>query len=488
MESRTDLDLDLEERRRVLDSWVETRRRIAALEAEAAELLIEQIALHDADVSTSPFHREAIYRSMVAEFSAAGRVSKGYMEFAFADASALQTHLPAVRAAFATGSLSSGHVREIVRASALVAEAIRNKKVDAEVMDLFETAVLVVAESDTAARTRAHARQVAAALTGETLAERHRRAAEERCVTVKSLDDGLALLTAVLPEWIATAISDRLNRMTKQVVRARADREIVPQPSWFSSDAEALSSEAHPSGSSRPESLDPEDFALDAPALDLYAPGVIHGTDGGTFTTDPEIEHFPADTRTWAQVQTDLFTDLLLTADPSAANGDGLDGIHARIQVTVAASTLTGADDRPAELDGHGPLHPDVARDLAGRNTGWSRLFLDPTGMVVETDTYTPTEGMRRFLRARDQHCRFPGCRMPVHRCEIDHNHDHAKGGRTRLDNLGHFCRSHHTLKHPDIPDPHRWTAQQDRDGGITWHSPLGRAYSDPPPRRVMFV
>lgn len=508
MESRTDLDLELEERRRVLDSWVETRRRIAALEAEAAELLIEQIALHDADVSTSPFHREAIYRSMVAEFSAAGRVSKGSMEFAFADASALQTHLPAVRAAFATGSLSSGHVREIVRASALVAEAIRNKKVDAEVMDLFETAVLVVAESDTAARTRAHARQVAAALTGETLVERHRRAAEERCVTVKSLDDGLALLTAVLPEWIATAISDRLNRMTKQVVHARADREIVPQPSWFEGDAEALPSEALPSGSPRPDSprpesphpdslhpdslhpdsLHPEDFALDDPAFDLSAPGVIRGTDGETFATDPEIEHFPADTRTWAQVQTDLFTDLLLTADPSAANGDGLDGIHARIQVTVAASTLTGADDRPAELDGHGPLHPDVARDLAGRNTGWSRLFLDPTGMVVETDTYTPTEGMRRFLRARDQHCRFPGCRMPVHRCEIDHNHDHAKGGRTRLDNLGHFCRSHHTLKHPDIPDPHRWTAQQERDGGITWQSPLGRAYSDPPPRRVMFV
>ncbi len=77
---------------------------------------------------------------------------------------------------------------------------------------------------------------------------------------------------------------------------------------------------------------------------------------------------------------------------------------------------------------------------------------------------------------------------MPVHRCEIDHQHDHAKGGKTRLDNLGHLCRAHHTLKHPDIPDPHRWAAQQERDGSITWHSPLGRAYTDPPPRRVMFV
>ena len=449
MANTTDLDLELEERRRVLDAWVATRRRIAALEAEAAELLTEQIALHDAEVTVSPFHREAIYRSMIAEFSAAGHVSKGSVEFAFADAQALRTFLPAVRAAFSKGAVSAGHVREIARASAIVAEAVRNNKVDSAVMSLFETAVLVVAEQDTAARTKAHARQVAAALVGETVVQRHRRAAEERCVTVKSLDDGLALLTAVLPEWIATAISDRLNRMTREVVRARSDRDLVPLPWWFE----------------EVDGISPEDLSLDDPAFDLLDDGVIPSTGGDTFATDPEVEHFPTDTRTWAQTEADLFTDLLLTADPSVAHGDGLDGIQARIQVTVAATTLAGADDKIAELDGHGPLHPDIARDLAGRNTGWSRLFLDSTGMVVETDTYTPTEGMRRFLRARDQHCRFPGCRMPVHRCEIDHNHDHAKGGKTRIDNLGHFCRGHHTLKHPDMPDPHRWTAQQEKDG-----------------------
>lgn len=58
MADTTDLDLELEERRRVLDAWVDTRRRIAVLEAEAAELLVEQIALHDADVSTSPHNKK----------------------------------------------------------------------------------------------------------------------------------------------------------------------------------------------------------------------------------------------------------------------------------------------------------------------------------------------------------------------------------------------------------------------------------------------
>ncbi|GAA2940012.1 HNH endonuclease signature motif containing protein [Microbacterium luteolum] len=425
----------------MLDAWVEKKRQIAVLEAEALGLMVEQIAFHDADVSGNGFHRDAMYRSMVAEFSAASRIPTGSVEYAFTDALVVSTALPEVRAAFDAGRIGAGHVREIVRASAIVSEAIRNKRVDAEVMGLYETAVLVFAERETAARTRAHAAQVAAALVGETVTDRHKRAAGERCVKVRSVGDGLALLTAVLPEWAANAIADRLAQMARQVMNTRDDRE----------------------------------------------PVIAHGD---TFALDPEddIEHIPADTRTWDRVQADLFADLLLTADPSAVHGDGLDNIQGRIQVTVAGTTLTGADDRPAELDGYGPIHPDIARDLAGRNTGWSRLFLGPDGMVVQTDTYSPTEGMRRFLRARDQHCRFPGCRMPVHRCDIDHNHDHARGGKTRIDNLAHLCRRHHTLKHPDIPDTHRWTARQERDGTITWHSPLGRDYTDRTPRRVMFV
>ncbi|MFS0913087.1 DUF222 domain-containing protein [Microbacterium sp. 179-I 3D2 NHS] len=466
----TDLDLDLEARRRVLDSWVAKRREIAALEAAASELLMQQIAIHDADVAASPHHRDAIYRSMIAEFSAAARIPRGSIEFAFTEAQTMQTTLPCVHEALAAGRVSIGHVREIVRAADVVGEAVRNKKVDPEVMKLYEAAVLVFAEHETAALTGAHAKQVAAALVGETVVERHRRAEGERCVTVRSVGDGLSLLTAVLPEWAAAAIVDRLAQMTRQVVQSRDHREPVLDPRT-----------ADESG----DSLFIDDFALDDPAFDPYT-ATIAGD--GTFAVDPEVEHVGADERTWDQVQADLFADMLLTADPSAAQGEGLDRIQARVQVTVAATTLIGADDRPAELDGHGPIDPEVARRIAGRSTGWSRLFLDASGMVTSTDTYTPTEAMRRFLRARDQHCRFPGCRMPVHRCDIDHNHDHARGGRTSIDNLSHFCRSHHVLKHPDVPDAHRWTAQQRQDGTITWFSPLGRAYPDRASRRVMFV
>lgn len=463
--------LDLEERRRVRDAWAATRRRIAALEAEAAELLVAQIAFHDEDVAAAPHHRDAIHRSMVAEYATAARLSTGTMEFAFADALALSTALPRVREAFHTGSLSSAHVREIARASAVVAEAIRNRVVAPETMALFETAVLVVAEAETAARTRVHARRVASALVGETITERHRRAADERCVMVRSVDDGLAVLTAILPEWAAVAIADRLNQLTRTVIRGRDAGGATPPPTPTHDDLLTAQNVA-------------TDHSCDVPRSGT----TISSADGGTFALDPEAESLPADTRTWSQVQADLLTDLLLTADPSAVEGEDLTGVRGRLQVTVAATTLAGLDDRPAELDGHGALHPDIARALAGRDGGWTRLFLDPHGQVIETDAYSPTESMRRLLRARDQHCRFPGCRQPVHRCDIDHTWDHAKGGPTRVDNLAHLCRGHHVLKHPDIPEPQRWTVRQRPGGVLEWRSPLGAVHTDRAPRRVAFV
>lgn len=463
--------LDLEERRRVRDAWTATRRRIAALEAEAAELLVAQIAFHDEDVAAAPHHRDAIHRSMVAEFATAAHLSTGTMEFAFADALALSTALPRVREAFHTGALSSAHVREVARASAIVAEAIRNRVVAPETMALFETAVLVVAEAETAARTRVHARRVASALIGETITERHRRAADERCVTVRSVDDGLAVLTAVLPEWAAVAIADRLNQLTRTVIRGCDAGGATPPPTPTHDDLLTAQNVA-------------TDHSCDVPRSGT----TISSADGDTFALDPEAESLPADTRTWSQVQADLLTDLLLTADPSAVEGEGLTGVRGRLQVTVAATTLARLDDRPAELDGHGALHPDIARALAGRDGGWTRLFLDPHGQVIETDAYSPTESMRRLLRARDQHCRFPGCRQPVHRCDIDHTWDHAKGGPTRVDNLAHLCRGHHVLKHPDIPEAQRWTVRQRPGGVLEWRSPLGAVHTDRAPRRVAFV
>ncbi|MBS1896955.1 MAG: DUF222 domain-containing protein [Actinobacteria bacterium] len=462
----------LADREVVLDAWVAKRAQIARLEAEAADLLATRAALFDQDVLAHPVHRDMARRSMIAEYSAAGHIGSGAVENAFADADALSMHFAGLHQALREGTISVQHVRAIISAADPIRDAVRNGRIPAESFAAYEQASIAVAEQDSPTRTRVAARQIAAVIAGESVKERHRRAVDERCVTVRILDEGMALLTAVLPEVYAVAIKDRLRSLAKAI-------------------AQTSRSSARDSDTDGSESADLflDDPRLDAHDLivtdDTYAvdPGIDRPED------DDETEHaVTADGRTRAQIEADALIDLLLAAGLAEVHGTGLDSIRATVQVTVAATTLAGEDDRLAELDGRGPLDPDVARELARTTTGWNRLFLDPTGMVTRTDRYTPTDAMKRFLRARDQRCRFPGCHTPAARCEIDHNLDHAKGGPTELSNLADFCPGHHPLKHPDLDDIVRWTAHQLADGTLRWTSPLGRSYDDHPPRRVMFV
>ena len=84
---------------------------------------------------------------------------------------------------------------------------------------------------------------------------------------------------------------------------------------------------------------------------------------------------------------------------------------------------------------------------------------------------------MRRFLNARDRHCRFPGCRVPAIRCEIDHTIDHHLGGPTDVDNCEGLCQRHHSMKQFTA-----WKVRQLGSGVLEWTSPLGQTYIDTPP------
>lgn len=484
----------------LLDAWLAKRAEITRLEAEASDLLAARAELFDADVRAEPVHRDMIRRSMIAEYSAAARISKTAAELGFTDAAAMSEFFPALRDALRQGTITIQHVRVLIAAAAPVREAVLNGRLGAETLAMYTAAALAVAEQETPSRTRPYAKQIAATLAGESIRERHARAASERQVTVRPLDDGLALLTAVLPEVFAVAIMDRLTRLATAIAAAGRTRHDAELDHLFSDPTVERFAGADREEFPFPEDLHPDDPRLDS--YDLIASGGTYALDPDHDLHDPETdtceaskvgpdarpEFVAADGRTRRQIEADALIDLLLASSPSEALGTGLDRVTATVQVTVAATTLAGEDDRLAELDGHGPLHPDLARELAGRATGWNRLFLDHSGMVTKVDRYTPTNAMRRFLRARDQRCRFPGCHTPAHRCEIDHNHDYARGGPTELTNLSDFCPGHHPLKHPDLSDTHRWTAHQLPDGTVRWASPLGRTYDDRASRRVMFV
>ncbi|MFV9426379.1 HNH endonuclease [Microbacterium sp. S1037] len=186
----------------------------------------------------------------------------------------------------------------------------------------------------------------------------------------------------------------------------------------------------------------------------------------------------------------DLCADLLLTAAPTidptteATCPGGLGAIRAQIQITVPVLTLLGHTDAGAAVAGRSPIDPESARHLAAHAPGWDRVLCDPvTGTVLEVDRYSPSAVQRRYLAARDQHCRAPGCRAPLTRCQLDHNHEAQHGGATTLTNLCHLCVRHHTLKTETA-----WSVTQEPDGTLHFRSPLGQRVTETPPPRIMFL
>jgi hypothetical protein len=109
------------------------------------------------------------------------------------------------------------------------------------------------------------------------------------------------------------------------------------------------------------------------------------------------------------------------------------------------------------------------------------------TGQGIEpppaTTAYRPTAAQYRYLRARDRHCRFPGCRHTALHTDADHvsPYDHRNpthGGRTCIRNLVLLCRRHHRLK-THAPG---WAFALDPDGTLHVTTPGGTTRSTRPP------
>lgn len=93
---------------------------------------------------------------------------------------------------------------------------------------------------------------------------------------------------------------------------------------------------------------------------------------------------------------------------------------------------------------------------------------------------YLPPTAVADAIVSRDQRCRFPGCGMPAHRCDIDHrvpfDSSSPGGGSTCPCNLQSLCRSHHRCK--TFTD---WTIAAHPDGSLRWTSALGPSAVDRP-------
>lgn len=424
-------------------------RRVRLL-AEATEIARVQTARLTDGNSRG---REMALRSIALELAAAVRMSDRTMQTHLGDAEQMVRLFPATVDALSAGAISRAHAMAVLDSGVVIS--------DADERQAYERVVLKWAESETPARTRAYARRLAEQLNPRTIDERFADANELRSVTVREIGDGMAELIARMPVAKAFAILDRLTRQAQAIeqddlAERRAHRDRVAA-ALAEADADARARGL--SDAARGDLRDAAVQAIEAPWFDE---------------------------RTRDHTRADLLTDLVLTGAPAVdpLAGPGLGAIHGRVQLSVPASTLAGTTFGGAELDGRAAVDTETARRLAGSAPGWDRVFTDPvTGTVCEVDRYTPSAAQRRFLLARDVHCRAPGCRRPARYSQIDHNQEHHEGGRTRLDNLAGFCVRHHTVKTET-----EWVVRQLRGGTLVWTSPLGHEYTVPAPPRVVFT
>ncbi|SDG24761.1 HNH endonuclease signature motif containing protein [Klenkia brasiliensis] len=195
--------------------------------------------------------------------------------------------------------------------------------------------------------------------------------------------------------------------------------------------------------------------------------------------------------------------------DRSAQDRSAQDGA-ARLRSTAVGDDIAGGvgsvADQPVtpaavrqllrSTDALGLVDP-AAGDLAITVTDRGRLLAvaGPADLVASartgtglgapppTDGYTPTAAQYRYLRARDRHCRFPGCRRTASACDADHvvpydHRDPDAGGPTCVRNLALLCRHHHRLK-THAPG---WRFHLDPDGTLHVTTPGGTALTTRPP------
>ncbi|MEV7964529.1 DUF222 domain-containing protein [Sphaerisporangium sp. NPDC088356] len=146
--------------------------------------------------------------------------------------------------------------------------------------------------------------------------------------------------------------------------------------------------------------------------------------------------------------------------------------------LVVGLDTLLGLAEKPGELGRYGSLVADIARQIAddsihtGVKVCWT-VTNDNGEAVHHGETrYRPGTVLRKLVNARDRTCRFPRCRRPASRCDLDHTLAHDQGGATCPCNLAPLCRRHHRLKQLD-----GWALIQPQPGLLAWITPSGRTH-----------
>ncbi|MFD6727288.1 HNH endonuclease signature motif containing protein [Corynebacterium xerosis] len=168
--------------------------------------------------------------------------------------------------------------------------------------------------------------------------------------------------------------------------------------------------------------------------------------------------------------------DSKIKAGEDCSLGDALmamcrgDFAGAKVTMNIYVDGDASEDTLQVWLDGAGWLPKHVSGEWIARAHS-VRLSADS-----RTDGYVPTDAQKARVRGRDGGCRFPGCDVPAHKCQIDHVIDFDPAnplGVTATWNMQCLCQHHHNLK-----TSRHWRAVIHDDGTVTWFDHTGTAFA----------
>jgi hypothetical protein len=385
------------------------------------------------------------------DISSALRLSTVTAQGRIDTARTLTQDLKNTAAALSAGEISSQHATVIARESS---EAIR-RGLAPEKLQALENAALTFSEFHTPAQVGFKIRHLIAAMSPQEFELAAVAATEGRKVFLAPESNGMATITAYLAATDAQVVmmaiekiakSARINLPGEKLDGLRADALVYMAKEVF------RVKEEPPTSGARSTSF-------------KTGPGVSVTDDGSTFSSSDANSKYG----------NSLSETLTQPSKPIAE-----DRHHRRLamlNITLDLQTFLGLADNPGHLESYGSIPSSLARELAG-DAKWRRFITQPlTGELLDVgrESYLPSQHLVDFIRARDRTCRFPGCRQPGGRADIDHATSWETGGETNRSNLGLLCRRHHRMK------THQgWDLESYPDGSCLWKSPEGTKYFVP--------